>query len=390
MRMTSLGRLALRQMGQLTAGILATLCGMCGVQVALAQCTAGAAEGRQGSLQDFESYRGVNRGPGSFSFPSSAFVPDHFRPVGAGNPADMRRAFMHGDWSNPWSSWHRMAMAQVAASRKSDRLRPTPTSEFNSDPQHDLNPVSCQGVVLASGELTLQEQDAPRSGLYPMSLERTYRSAGATGRLFGPHWVSNVESIVIAPSAVWVATDIGSIPQDAIVSFPGGASYRYTLDLSDPGSYYVKQSQAMGTLRFAPQNSRWYLERDKRNYTFAAANRLSVVTDLDGARLSYSWQGSRLKHVENHAGFRLAFTYNSWGTVQQAKLTSPGDTTGLTWTFEYHAPEGSGSNAVPPRLKKSTPPAGALTGAREYLYHPTQKALLVGVKVDGVQVNTVT
>lgn len=338
----------------------------------------------------FEAVRGVDRSPGYFAFPPSRFTPNHFRPNGQGSPADSRFSFMYGDWSDPWSSWHRANAERIAAERESDRRRPAPVSEFNSDPRHDLNPSSCQGVVLSTGELALDDHDMPMQGLNALSLSRTYRSTASVGRLFGPQWGSSLDPIVISPSSVYVETDIGSIPQDAIVTFPGGASYKYTLDLNDPGSYFVQKSVAMGRLQFAPLNGRWFLEKDKRNYSFSSPLRLSSVVDVDGARWTYSWQGSRLSTVTNQAGQSIAFTYNTWGTVAQAKLTSPSDTNGLTWTYAYHAPEGSGASHVPPRLKRVTPPPGAVAGAREYLYHATQKTLLVGVKIDGVQVNTVT
>ncbi|MCB1997293.1 MAG: RHS repeat protein [Burkholderiaceae bacterium] len=356
-----------------------------------AQCAADAAEVEYGlDPGQFEAVRGIGRQPGQFQFPASTITPNHFRPIGQGNPADSRFGFWQGDWGSMWSHWHRAAAERRAAENESDRKRPAPASEFNSDPRHDLNPTSCQGVVLASGEWTWADGDIAAQGLHALGLGRTYRSSASTGRLFGPHWVSSLEPVTIAPSSVLVATDIGSIPQDAIVSFPGGASYKYTLDLNDPGSYYVEQSVAMGRLQFAPQNARWFLERDKRNYSFNSPSRLSSVVDVDGARWTYTWQGSKLAGVQNQAGLKIAFTYNAWNAVQQARLTSPSDTTGLTWTYAYHAPEGSGASYVPARLKQVTPPPGAVAGAREYLYHATQKTLLVGVKIDGVQVNTVT
>lgn len=162
------------------------------------------------------------------------------------------------------------------------------------------------------------------------------------------------------------------------------------LDLNDTGSYFVQQSHAIGRLQFAPLNGRWYLEKDKRNYSFTNASRLSTMVDVDGAMWSYTWSGSRLASLHTQSGHRLAFTYNGWGTVQYAKLTSPADAVGLTWTYDYHAPEGAGAGYVPPRLRQVTPPPGAMAGGREYLYHAAQKTLLVGIRVGGVQANTVT
>jgi YD repeat-containing protein len=295
-----------------------------------------------------------------------------------------------GDWSEPNSPFWRRAHERARLNQL-DLLRPGTVSEYNSDPRHDLNPASCQGVVLASGELTHPDADIPDFGRYALKLARTYRSAATHGRLFGPNWITDFEPIRISPSATWIATEIGNVPRDAIVTFPGGASYKYTHDNTDPGRYTVAQSYAMGDLRFVPFNGTWNLSKDKRNYAFTSATRLSQISDIDGRRLTYVWDNlGRLSRVENHIGSKLAFTYNSWSTVQQAKLTSPGNATDLTWTYDYHAPEGSGASYVPARLKQVTPPAGAVAGAREYLYHPTQKRLLVGVKIDGVQVSTVT
>ena len=275
--------------------------------------------------------------------------------------------------------------------RTADRSRPTPVSEFNSDPQHDLNPTSCQGVVLSSGELTFSDSDVPGFGLYAITMGRTYRSAAASGRLFGPNWISDFEPARIAPSATWIYTEVGHVPRDAIVTFPGGASYKYTHDNTDPGSYRVQQSEAMGRLYYSTLNGRWSLDRDKQTYAFTSASQLTSITGLDGHRLTYIWQPSnRLIRIQNHLGHKLSFSYNSANVVASAKLTTPSNPTGLIWTYTYLPAEGSGSTYVPPRLKTVTPPPGASAGAREYLYESSaDKKLLTGVKIDGVRTNTV-
>lgn len=189
-----------------------------------AQCSADAAASEEDhglGPSQFEHVFGRGRPAGHFVFPASTMMPGHFRPEGQGNPADSRGGFWTSDWSSPWSHWHRAGAERRAAEIESDRKRPAPASEFNSDPRHDLNPTSCQGVVLASGELTLQDGDILAQGLNALALSRSYRSAAATGRLFGPNWISNLEPITIAPSAVQVATEIGSVPQDAVVTFQG-------------------------------------------------------------------------------------------------------------------------------------------------------------------------
>jgi hypothetical protein len=104
--------------------------------------------------------------------------------AGSHSVLDFARGYQGGtslqSWSEPWSISFRNLAARILE-REVDRTRPTPTSETNSDPHNDLNPVSCQGVVVSSGELTLRENDIVGFGLRSLTLDREYRSASTNG-----------------------------------------------------------------------------------------------------------------------------------------------------------------------------------------------------------------
>jgi RHS repeat-associated protein len=296
---------------------------------------------------------------------------------------------MHGgpnldSWSEIWSGYFR-SLAERALEREVDRTRPTPTSETNSDPRHDLNPISCQGVVISSGELTYRESDIEGFGLRSLTLAREYRSANGNGRLFGPNWTTNFDPIRLLPSATRINTDVGLIPRDVVVTFPGGAVYKYTPDLTDPGTYTVRTAHSMGVLTYSSFNNTWWLAKDKLGHYFPSTGLLLYTVALDGSnKLTYNWNPStRLNYVENNVGHRLTFDYLGGAYVRTARLTTPADPAGKLWAYEYLPAEGN----VPVRLWKITPPTGVM-GKREYLYDATVKVLLTGVLIDGVRANT--
>ncbi len=164
----------------------------------------------------------------------------------------------------------------------------------NSDPDsRHSNPSTCTGVIVATGEKLLDQTDSASDGLYGMTLERRYRSVGASGKYFGPNWTSNLDPYRVTKSTFpCVNTDIGCIPRDATVTFPGGAQYKYTIVSVDPGAYQANGSDALGTLQYDIGSATWLLEIDKKTYFFNAGGTLTQVLDA-GGRVLLTYTGLR-------------------------------------------------------------------------------------------------
>jgi hypothetical protein len=392
---------------QVGNGLIAIVAFACSTVASADSCTADSSPGISAPNSSGSGSESVAGGPASWSL-----LPPSISSINAANKAQRERAEAAGDTKGKWrdsifyyargmrggpslASWsaiwrdHQERVQQFQQDA-SDRLRPAPGSETNSDPRHDLNPVSCQGVIISSGELTLGESDISGFGLQSLTLSRSYRSSNASGRLFGPNWTSNFDPIRLFPSATRINTDIGQIPRDVVVTFPGGATYKYTADLTDPGTYTVKKAHAMGTLTYSTFNGTYWLDKDKLGHYITSTLQHAYTVSLDGStRVTYSWNPStRLNYVENRVGHRITFDYMGGAVVRTAKLTTPADPTGKTWTFDYLPAETQSS--VPVRLWKVTPPPGAM-GQREYLYElPTAKTLLTGMLINGVRSNNFT
>lgn len=234
------------------------------------------------------------------------------------------------------------------------------------------NPVSCSGVVLASGEKIVRETDASRGGLYSLNLTRIYRSAGTNGYFFGPNWSSEFDPYrVVKSTAACLNTEVGCIPANATLIFPDGVSYLYTPDPLDPGSYRVKGNVSLGVLTYVPSTRNWAGDILGRSYTFnSAGNQLAVQSGM-GSEVSYTWVGGRITKITRTAtGASMAFTWTN-GKVSQVT-----DAAGRIWTYGFDV-NGSLSSVTSP---------GTSPDIRTYHYSmPGLPNLLTGISVNGVR-----
>nr|WP_246448328.1 DUF6531 domain-containing protein [Roseateles oligotrophus] len=93
-------------------------------------------------------------------------------------------------------------------------------------------PRSGNPVVLSSGEKYLSQQDFSASGLYGLSLQRTYRSVKGSGWMFGPRWLSGLEirPLRITKTGCTIDPDWGCIPVSATVVDIDGVERVYRLN----------------------------------------------------------------------------------------------------------------------------------------------------------------
>ncbi len=256
-----------------------------------------------------------------------------------------------------------------------------PPSEQNTETEcpnaseSNTNPMSGNPVILATGEKILPQVDGASAGLYGMSLERSYRSNSSAGYFFGAKWTSNLDPYRVTKSALpcW-NTDIGCVPRDATVTFPGGVKYLYRMDPAEPGTYTVNASIALGRLTYQTGNGGWGLEMGGRNYYFSSSGRMFSVYDAAGRlELNYTYT-STFARVTNLVGRSFTFTYAA-GTSRVAQVTDPG---GNVWNYSYN---GNGM------LATVTAP-GAPGDTRSYHYEASDPSLLTGVSINGTRYST--
>lgn len=254
-----------------------------------------------------------------------------------------------------------------------------PDSEKNSDKKKGENPSTCNPVVLATGEKYLEQQDAIANGLYGMGLTRTYRSSNATGYYFGENWPSSFDPFRITKSPLaCIATEIGCVPFNAIVTYPGGTQYKFNHDAAEPGTYTANGSEALGRLRYATVSKTWHLTVGKLTYNFAVSGRQTNVVDDAGRTVlsfTYSVSGSTgITKITNLVGKSLTLSKGANGLVSQVL-----DQAGNAWAYTYDAN----------KMLKTVSSPGTPADVRTYLYEDTANPkLLTGVLINGVRYST--
>lgn len=245
-----------------------------------------------------------------------------------------------------------------------------PDSQNNSDTNTPSSPTTCNPVVIATGEKFKTEVDFTSSGLYGLSLARTYRSQNWTGTMFGPGWDSTYDVPKLGLVGT-VCNEYGDCAwAQALVRLDGTRFvYRHASWVAGVPTYRVADSTAMGTLSYNAGIQEWTLKKDKKQYRFNSAGRLLEVKTAAGARLlSFFYNTSQqLLRVTNSGNQTIYFTW------QNNRVTQVRDTAVNTWTYGYDA------NG---RLTSATAP-GSPADARTYRYDNIN-GLLSGVYINGV------
>lgn len=316
----------------------------------------------------------------------------------------------------------RPSLPRVRSLGGSAPVRAAPSSEDNSNKESDSDCDSkstANPVVIATGEKHKSEPDFQANGLYALSLTRTYRSQHAEGSLFGPHWLSSLDSPKLDYAACYVPSHgFNCIPRTITHTDENGTKFVYHYvghggieDVSGltahgldgkplaspkkdepegqapirrPKEYFYESGNAAsvtGRLTYSPYQP-VHVYKDKTRYYFTWQRRIQSIADEARTVLrSYSWTAPtetslpRLDSVTNLAGQTVKLTWGGNGLVSQIQ-----DTGGNVWGYQY---TGSGM------LAKVTGP-GDSPDIREYHYENPDPTLLTGITVGGKRYSTYT
>jgi RHS repeat-associated protein len=249
-----------------------------------------------------------------------------------------------------------------------------------ADPKDNSNDTNCtrNPVVIATGEKYKDELDFAASGLHGLQLQRTYRSRGATGQLFGPNWASSLDAPFLAASTARFVTETGhSYPLTATVTFPGGGQYVYRVHPDHPHPYRVQDNAKMGDLYYNRTTRIWTLWKDQKKYNFLAGGGIATSIDrFTGERLlTITWVNAgfyKITRVTNLVGKYIDFTWTG------NRVTAATDPAGNTWNYGYNA------NGM---LTSVTSP-GASPDVRTYHYENADPTLLTGISINGTRYST--
>jgi YD repeat-containing protein len=210
-----------------------------------------------------------------------------------------------------------------------------------------------------------------------MTLSRVYRSANASGYLFGSNWTSSLDPYrVVRSTQACMNTESGCFTRSATVYFPDGSKYKYTLLPLSPGEYQAQGAAAMGTMSGGLSGSGWSLEMGKRTYQFNSLGRQTSVTEASGSVLNYTYTAGYLTRVSNQNGRAFNFTWTG------GKVTSVLDPAGNAWTYGY---TGNMLTSV-----TSPASAGVTADIRTYHYETAEPTLLTGVSINTQRHSTYT
>ena len=258
--------------------------------------------------------------------------------------------------------------AGKSASQKGD-----PVAQDNSK----TCPSTDKPVVLSTGEKYKQEVDFSSISEYGFTLQRTYRSMNAAGRMFGPYWLSSLDvpqlrsggrCSVITPEGICA-------PSTATVTEPDGTKYEFRFKGGTSDSYYYASSNASATgrLEYIPYMG-WNRVKNGVTYQYGENGFIQSISDDAGASLSYVYSDSGLlTKIYNAVGQSVELT---WGTnFRVSKIKDPANN---EWLYEYN-PSGM--------LTKVTSP-GASPNVREYHYESGDPTLLTGISINGTRYST--
>lgn len=236
--------------------------------------------------------------------------------------------------------------------------------------------------MITTGEKHKEELDFAAAGIYGLSLQRTYRSVQAYGRLFGPNWLDSLtvpNVIKDGSTACYKMANGDCVPRKMTFVASDGTQFVYSLALgTDDGHTYTYHAaggaMTLGDL-FYTVGVGYTLERLGTTYTYSSNGQILSIEDSAGAKRSYIYQSGRLAQVVNAAGLHVDLTWGANGRV--STVTDPN---GNVWTYAYNANN---------MLSKVTSP-GASPDVRDYFYENADPTLLTGIAINGVRYSTYT
>lgn len=261
---------------------------------------------------------------------------------------------------------------------KAPPLRKANTSKKSNCSEEDSadNPSTDNPVIIATGEKYKDEFDFSADGSYPLSLARTYRSKNATGTLFGPNWLSNIDYPRLQKGGNVYSADYGNVPAWVQFTEPDGTQYTYTSSTTDdPIIYRINDNTDGGQIVYLAKTSKlFYLWRNQIKYTFDSRGFIQSINDR-GNTLTFTYDAvykAYLTKVSSSSGRSISFTWTG------DRVTAVTDPSGNVWSYQY-------SNGM---LTTVTSP-GASPDVRTYHYEsPYGGNLLTGVSINNARYST--
>lgn len=265
---------------------------------------------------------------------------------------------------------------QGGTSTPSDSNQQDPPSNQTSNTNDCSSPTTGNPVVIATGEKFKTEHDFSSAGVYGLSLERTYRSVNASGKMFGPHWPSSFDFPKLGFSSTCRTVALGlCLPHTVTYTETDGTKfvYSYVGLIDNVYAYSVNGAAATGELQYFRASAKWVLDRDKKTHTYFSSGLLQGIVDYSGAsRMVFTYQSGNVAKIDNAVGQSVEFTWTN-GRVTQVR-----DPAFNYWNYEYNA------NGM---LSKVTAP-GPSSDIRQYHYENADPTLLTGITVNGVRYST--
>ncbi|GAB2878678.1 hypothetical protein GCM10027277_54900 [Pseudoduganella ginsengisoli] len=249
-----------------------------------------------------------------------------------------------------------------------------PPAKDNSDKEECENSTQ-NPVILSTGEKYKDELDFKTGGIFPMALQRTYRSMQSGGMFFGSHWLSTFDGPKLEWTSPTCSPGVACAPNSVTFTSPTGSKYVYSKITSEGNnfSYVSRGAIQTGELEYY-YGVRWSLTQDQVTYIYNGTGQLQRISDArTGQTLVYTYTGGFLTKITNSGGQYIELTYGANGLVSTAR--DPG---GNIWTYTYNA------NRM---LTKVTSP-GASPDIREYLYENSDPTLLTGIVINGRRYST--
>ena len=209
---------------------------------------------------------------------------------------------------------------------------------------------SANPVMLSNGEKYKKEIDFVAGSLYGFGLERTYRSAHATGKLFGSHWLSTLDPDRLEPYDYYIPRNgWARIPRFVTLIKRNGikVTYQFVSAAGDdnrsvpgqpgkvdaeppipdasgeaptPKEYFYNAVGQPGTQLTYSLSRGWVLDRDQKTFRYSHAFELQRVVDYAGNSLTYNYVDGKLEGVRNGAGQSVHFTWGGNGLAKRATM----------------------------------------------------------------------
>jgi len=239
-----------------------------------------------------------------------------------------------------------------------------------------IRQLTCNPVLISTGEKYKKETDFVSQNSSGLSLVRTYRSKNASGTLFGPNWLSNLDFPSLTLTEPFTSWSGYTLYRQVAITRPDGSKFSYRLGYVDDGngngaSYFATGAWA-GRLEF--ENGDFTLTDNGRAYSYGAGGGFYRMSEDNGNILTYNYVSSTELRIESNTGLWVQMITGANGRVSKVR-----DPAGNEWRYEYN---GAGM------LTKVTSP-GASPDIREYHYENGAAIngynLLTGISINGVR-----